>query len=73
MREMDKLDECMKWMRGKRPAERRRLLVSTILLILFILGLIVIGQLGGSVFHLLLAVATLFLVIQLFCEDGRLT
>jgi len=45
----------------------------TIIVILLMLGLIVVGQLGGSFIHLLLAVATVFLVIQLFSEDGRLT
>lgn len=45
----------------------------TILLILLMLGLIVIGQLGGSVVHMLLAIATVILVIQLFSEDERLT
>jgi hypothetical protein len=45
----------------------------TIIVILLMLGLIVIGQLGGSVIHLLLAVATVVLVIQLVSEDERLT
>jgi hypothetical protein len=45
----------------------------TILLIILMLGLVVIGRLGGSVVHLLLAVATVILVIQLFSEKGRLT
>jgi len=41
----------------------------TILVIALTLALIVIGQLGGTLIHLLLAVATLILVIQLFSED----
>jgi hypothetical protein len=45
----------------------------TIAVILLMLALIVIGQLGGSVIHLLLAVATVVLVIQLYSESGRLT
>lgn len=42
----------------------------TILIIALTLGLIVVGQLGGLLIHLLLAVATLILVIQFFSEDG---
>lgn len=46
----------------------------TILVIALTLALIVIGQMGGTLIHLLLAVATLVLVIQLFSplfsEDG---
>jgi hypothetical protein len=60
-------------MREKKRTERKRLMFWTILLILLMLGLIVIGQLGGSVVHMLLAIATVILVIQLFSEDERLT
>jgi hypothetical protein len=38
----------------------------TILVIGLTLTVIVIGQIGGDLFHLLLAVATLILIIQLF-------
>lgn len=45
----------------------------TILVIILMLGLVVIGQLGGGVIHLLLSIATLVLAFQLFSESGNPT
>lgn len=48
-------------------------MLRTILVIAITLTLIIIGQMEGTLIHLLLAVATLILVIQLFTEDGAAT
>lgn len=42
----------------------------TILIIALTLALIVLGQMSGTLIHLLLAIATLVLVIQLLTDDG---
>jgi hypothetical protein len=49
------------------------LMLWTILVIILMLGLVVIGQLGGGVIHLLLSIATLVLAFQLFSESGNPT
>ncbi|MGH9834648.1 MAG: hypothetical protein ACREBD_00160 [Blastocatellia bacterium] len=66
-------------LKNNRAIRKRRdtgggFMLWTILVIALTLALIVIGQMGGTLVHLLLAVATLVLVIQLFSplfsEDG---
>lgn len=48
-------------------------MLRTILVIMLMLGLSVVGRMGGGLIHLLMAVATVFLVVQLIAKNKTMT